>query len=79
MKNFLCCLTFSSGKTPTIKFRKKAPDLVKALFDVLIFGVAYIRRGLCTEGNLRLKADWASLILGRKFTVFSLPYLLLLF
>ena len=26
--------------------------------------------GLCTEGNLRLKIDWASLILGRKFTVF---------
>ena len=31
---------------------------------------AYIRRGLCTEGNLRFKIDWASLILGRKFTVF---------
>ena len=27
-------------------------------------------RGLCTEGNLRFKIDWASLILGRKFTVF---------
>ena len=27
-------------------------------------------RGLCTEGNLRLKIDWASLILRRKFTVF---------
>ena len=24
------------------------------------------------EGNLRLKIDWASLIVGRKFTVFSL-------
>ena len=35
-----------------------------------MFGGAYIRRGLCTEGNLRLKIDWASLILGRKFTVF---------
>ena len=32
---------------------------------------AYIRRGLCTEGNLRLKIDWASLINGRK-----LPFLL---
>ena len=31
---------------------------------------AYIRRGLCTEENWRLKIDWASLILGRKFTVF---------
>ena len=40
------------------------------LFEGLIFGGAYIRRGLCTEGNLRLKIDWASLIPGKKFTVF---------
>ena len=33
----------------------------KALFEGLIFGGAYIRRGLCTEGNLRFKIDWASL------------------
>ena len=33
----------------------------KALFEGLIFGRAYIRRGLCTEGNLRFKIDWASL------------------
>ena len=26
--------------------------------------------GLCTEGNLRFQIDWASLILGRKFTAF---------
>ena len=32
--------------------------------DGLLFGRA------CKEGNLRLKIDWASLILGRKFTVF---------
>ena len=41
----------------------------KALFEGLIFGGAYIRRGLCTEGNLRVKIDWASLIVGSKFTV----------
>ena len=41
-----------------------------AIFEGLIFGGAYVRRGLCTEGNLRLKIDWASLLLGRKFTVF---------
>ena len=41
----------------------------------LIFGGAYIRRGLSTEGNLRFKIDWASLIVGRKFTVFALFYL----
>ena len=27
------------------------------------------------EGNLRLKIDWASLINGRKFTVFALFFL----
>ena len=32
-----------------------------ALFEGLIFGGAYIRRGLSTEGNLRFKIDWASL------------------
>ena len=26
------------------------------------------------EGNLRFKIDWASLIIGRKFTVFALLY-----
>ena len=26
------------------------------------------------EGNLRFKIDWASLIVGRKFTVFALFY-----
>ena len=40
-----------------------------ALFEELIFGGAYIRRGLFTEGNLRFKIDWASLIVGSKFTV----------
>ena len=47
---------------------------LKALFKGLIFGGAYIRRGLSTEGNLRFKTDWASLIVGRKFTVFALFY-----
>ena len=32
-------------------------------------------RGLSTEGlNLRFKIDWASLIVGSKFTVFALFY-----
>ena len=46
----------------------------KALFEGLIFGEAYIRRGLSMEGNLRFKIDWASLIVGRKFIVFALFY-----
>ena len=40
----------------------------------LIFGRDYIRRGLSTEGNFRFKLDWASLIVGSKFTVFTLFY-----
>ena len=35
----------------------------------LIFG-----RGLSTEGNLRFKIDWVSLIFESKFTVFALFY-----
>ena len=31
--------------------------------------------GLSMEGNLRFKIDWASFIVGRKFTVFALFYL----
>ena len=31
-------------------------------------------RGLSTKRNLRFKIDWASLIHGRKFTVFALFY-----
>ena len=40
-----------------------------AVFEGLNFGGAYIRRGLSTEGNLRLQIDWASLIVRSKFTV----------
>ena len=43
------------------------------LIEGLIFGGAYIRRGyISMEGNLRFKIDWASLLVGRKFTVFAL-------
>ena len=31
-------------------------------------------RGLSTEGNLSFEIDWASLIVGSKFTVFALFY-----
>ena len=46
----------------------------KALFEGLIFGGVYFWRGFSTEGNLRFKIDWASLIVGRVFTVFALFY-----
>ena len=32
------------------------------------------RRGLSTEGNLRFKIDWASLIVGSELIVFALFY-----
>ena len=35
---------------------------------------ASLRWGLSLEGNLRFKIDWASLVVGRKFTVVSLFY-----
>ena len=31
-------------------------------------------KGLSTDGNLRFKSDWASLVVERKFTVFALSY-----
>ena len=34
----------------------------------------FFGKGLFTEGNLRLKIDWVSLIVGSKFTVFALFY-----
>ena len=42
-------------------FKLKAPNLTGG-------------RGLSVEENLRFKIDWASLIVGRKFTVFALVY-----
>ena len=46
----------------TVKIPKISPG-------VYIFQRPFLR-GLCTEGNLRFKIDWASLIFGKKFTVF---------
>ena len=54
-------------KEYTVRFRKQAQGLI--FFKGHFWG-AYFWRGLCTEGNLRLKIDWASLLLGRKFVVF---------
>ena len=39
-------------------FKALFPAVSKAFFEGLIFERAYIRRGLCTEGNLRFKIDW---------------------
>ena len=61
----------------TVKLRKWAPGLKLfkgPFFKGLIFGGASIRRGFSLEGNLHFQIDWASLILGSKFTVFALFY-----
>ena len=42
--------------------------------DGLIFGGAYIQRGFSPEENLRFRINWASLIVGGKFTVVALFY-----
>ena len=55
----------------TVKFRKLALGLI--FFKGPFWG-AYFWRGLSTEGNLRLKIDWASLIVGSKFTFFAFFY-----
>ena len=71
-KQNLPCLTFpynSENKPRRLYFSR-------ALFEGLIFGGAYIRRGLSTEGNLSFKIDWASLIVESKFTVLVLFYFL---
>ena len=62
-------LTLEYRKIPKIS---PAAYIFQRPFLGLIFGGAYIRRGLSTERNLRFKIDWASLIVGSKFIVFAL-------
>ena len=64
-KSASTCFPTGNGKQPCKWYKKKhfvngkqpwSPrHTVKALFEGLIFGGAYIRRGLCTEGNLCFK------------------------
>ena len=54
---------------PLLTYRK----IPKINSGAYIFQRPFLR-GLSTEGNLRFKIDWASLIVGRKFTVFALFY-----
>ena len=48
------------------------PFLRGVFLEGLLFEGAYLRRGLSMEGNLCFKIEWASLTVGRKFTVFAL-------
>ena len=47
--------------------------ILKVSHGAYIFQRTFLR-GLSTEGNLRFKIYWASLTVGRKFTVFALFY-----
>ena len=60
--------------TLLIKYRKIPKISPGAYIFQRPFWGAYIRRGLSTEGNLRFKIDWTSLIAGGKFTIFPLSY-----
>ena len=51
----ICSFGCNYRKIP--KISPRVSIFSKALFGGLIFGVAYIRRGLCTEGKLHLKID----------------------
>ena len=67
----------------TVKFQKiispgayifQRSFLRGSFLEGLIFGGAYIRRDLSTEGKLHFTIDWASLIVGSKLTIFALFY-----
>ena len=66
-------IDFNFSWSSTVKFRKQAP---RPIFFRGPFWGAYFWRGLSAEKNLRFKIDWASLIVGRKFTVFALFYVI---
>ena len=77
-KHFLFTLS-SVVHTANIETYRKIPKISPGAYIFqrplgLIFGGAYIRRGLSTERNWRFKIDWASLIVGSKITVFALFY-----
>ena len=57
-----------------VKYRKIPKISCGLIFFKALFEGLILRRGLTMEGNLRFKIDWASLIVGRKFTVFALSY-----
>ena len=60
-QTYFCCLPLALSNIPGEIFENNLRDLYfsKAVFEGLIFGWAYIRRGLYTEGNLRLKMTQA--------------------
>ena len=64
--------------TPPHKKRSDTAKIPTISPGAYIFQRRFLRglflEGLIYEGNLRINIDWASLIVGRKFTVFTLFY-----
>ena len=59
----------TNGTVNIVEYRK-IPTISPGTY---IFQRPFLR-GLSMKGNLRFKIDWASLIVGKKFTVFALFY-----
>ena len=64
------CCPFSGPPSPRQSYRK----IPKISPGTYIIQRPFLREG---RGNLRFKIDWASVIVGRKFTVFALLYFVL--
>ena len=58
---FMQYMYFFCTQNSENKPRPRGLYFSKALFEGLIFGGAYIRKGLRMEGNLHYKIGWASL------------------
>ena len=65
---------FAASSKQGCKYRKILKISPGLIFFKGPFWGAYFWRGLSTEGNLHFKIDWASRIVGSKFTVFALFY-----
>ena len=70
MVNRVCSLCSWSNKISQLNYRK-IPKISPGAY--ISFSKALFE-GLMLEGNLRFKIDWASHIVGSKFTVFALLY-----
>ena len=69
-------ITCPSGKLSTEFTSRIAKSTSPGLSDTTFFARC-IRSGLSTEGNLRFKIDWATLIVGSKFTFIAVFYFVL--
>ena len=68
--DFIIQSNIAKNTVSTLKSYRKIPKISPG---ACIFQRPKLR-GLSTEGNLRFEIDWASLIVGSKFTVFALFY-----